>query len=94
MDANTILTFRQTQGFFSDHRPDLSTFLIIRGTLGTITPFLTGKTGEVFREETDSCGCCSTDILVAKVENGEVILEPEPDGSFETTSLEELGEAF
>lgn len=92
MDANTILTFRQKTGFFSDHRPDLSTFLVIRGTLATVTPFLTGKTGEIICEETDSCGCCSTDILVAKVEDGVICFEPV--SSWDTTTVEELGEAF
>lgn len=76
LPTNEIFTFRQTMGYFSDHTPDPNTYLVVRATLKTLTPVLAGKTGEIFREETDSCGCCTTDTLVAKVENGEVLLQP------------------
>jgi hypothetical protein len=92
MDKNTILTFRQKTGYRSDLSLDLSSVLIIRGTMGTIAPFLTGKMGEIFREETDSCGCCSTDILVAKVEDGVICFEPV--SSWDPTPLEELSQHF
>lgn len=92
MDANTILTFRQTMGFFSDFRPDPKSILEISGTLETLSSFIKGRTGQIIRVEEDSCGCCSTTTIVAKVENGEICFEPV--SSWDTTSLEELAQSF
>jgi hypothetical protein len=82
-----ILTFVQ-----GDVWSDPKGFLVIRGTLDTICQFLKGRTGSIYSENSDSCGCCSEEILRFKVEDG--VLVPQPTIPHESTPLEELAAHF